>query len=326
MSRSRPLLRSLLTGVALAGTAVTVGAPAAAAPGHTTDEDKQAVAQHLAADTEAEQDRITAFWTPRRMEAAVPASTRFTGEKSKGDNGKHNGQDKGNGKGHDKGGKPADGGEAVPATPQPELGKVFFTLNGTKYVCSGTATQSGNADVVTTAGHCVNEGPGAFATNFMFVPAYDNGAAPYGEWTAEKLFTTQAWSERGDFDHDVGFAVMNENDAGESLTAVTGSYPIAFNLERGLHYTSYGYPAAAPFDGQSLYKCTGTAIAHDPLGSNDQGLKCDMTGGSSGGGWITDGGDLNSVNSFKYRSDYSTMWGPYFGDVEQATYQQAATY
>ena len=50
-------------------------------------------------------------------------------------------------------------------------------------MCSGTATSSANGDVVTTAGHCVNEGPGAFVTNFAFVPAYDNGAAPYGTWT-----------------------------------------------------------------------------------------------------------------------------------------------
>ncbi len=49
-------------------------------------------------------------------------------------------------------------------------GKVFFTLGGVNYVCSGSATSSGNKDVVSTAGHCVNEGPGAFATNWAFVP------------------------------------------------------------------------------------------------------------------------------------------------------------
>ena len=53
---------------------------------------------------------------------------------------------------------------------------MFFTRGGVNYVCSGTATNSTNGDVVTTAGHCVNEGPGAFATNFAFVPAYNNGS------------------------------------------------------------------------------------------------------------------------------------------------------
>jgi V8-like Glu-specific endopeptidase len=35
---------------------------------------------------------------------------------------------------------------------------------------------------VSTAGHCVNEGPGDFATNWAFVPAYNNGSAPFGTW------------------------------------------------------------------------------------------------------------------------------------------------
>src|SRR5699024_1696383 len=122
-----------------------------------------------------------------------------------------------------------------------------------------------------------------------------------------------AWSSSGDMNYDVGFAVMNENDSGKSLTDVVGSYPIGFNMERGLTYTSYGYPAGAPYDGEQLYSCTDTA-SQDSRGSNDQGITCDMTGGSSGGGWIT-GGVLNSVNSFKYKADPTTMYGPYFGDV-----------
>lgn len=304
---ARPLVRSLLAAVVAAGASVTLSAPAMAAPvpvaqPHTVAEE--------AATTTAEQHRIDAYWTAERMSAAAPAEARFAGDKA---------QAGGNGKGNGKG-KQAD--TAVPATPQPELGKVFFTLGGTDYVCSGTATTSGNADVVTTAGHCLNEGPGAFATNFAFVPAYDEGAEPYGTWTAKELFTTTQWSQSGDFNHDVGFAVMNENSSGQSLTDVVGSYPIAFNLSRGLDYTAYGYPAASPFDGQTLWSCSGT-VTQDQRGSTDQGLKCSMTGGSSGGGWIT-GGKLNSVNSFKYTTDSSTMYGPYFGDVARSVFNSAA--
>ena len=91
-------------------------------------------------------------------------------------------------------GRPRNGDEGrakkPPVTPTPTAstvattGKVFFTLGGVNYVCSGAATSSTNRDVVTTAGHCVNEGPGAFATNWAFVPAYNNGSRPYGTWTA----------------------------------------------------------------------------------------------------------------------------------------------
>ena len=78
------------------------------------------------------------------------------------------------------------------------------------------------------------------------MPAYNNGSAPYGTWTAETLYTTNAWATSGDFNYDAAFAVMAENGSGQSLTQVVGGTPIAFNLARGLSYTAYGYPAASP--------------------------------------------------------------------------------
>ena len=57
-----------------------------------------------------------------------------------------------------------------PATYNPAHGKVFFSDGAANYVCSGTALSSGNQSVVWTAGHCVNEGPGGFYTNWAFVP------------------------------------------------------------------------------------------------------------------------------------------------------------
>ncbi|PXY38248.1 trypsin-like serine peptidase [Prauserella flavalba] len=293
----RPLVRSLIASLALAGGSVALAGPAVASPAVT-------VVEQAAATTEAAENRIEAYWTTERMESAIPADVSLAADKAR---------------------VPAKKvrAAAVPENPQPRLGKVFFTLGGSNYVCSGTATSSSNGDVVTTAGHCLNEGPGAFATNFAFVPAYDHGSRPYGTWTAERLYTTSAWANSGDFDYDVGFAVMNENASGQSLTQVVGSYPIAFNLARGLTYTSYGYPAGPPFDGESLYSCSGTARQDTVGGSQDQGLTCDMTGGSSGGGWLTSG-RINSVNSFKYTFDPSTMYGPYFDSTIQSVYNSAS--
>ncbi|MFF5985513.1 trypsin-like serine peptidase [Prauserella flavalba] len=293
----RPLVRCLIASLALAGGSVALAGPAVASPAVT-------VVEQAAATTEAAENRIEAYWTTERMESAIPADVSLAADKAR---------------------VPAKKvrAAAVPENPQPRLGKVFFTLGGSNYVCSGTATSSSNGDVVTTAGHCLNEGPGAFATNFAFVPAYDHGSRPYGTWTAERLYTTSAWANSGDFNYDVGFAVMNENASGQSLTQVVGSYPIAFNLARGLTYTSYGYPAGPPFDGESLYSCSGTARQDTVGGSQDQGLTCDMTGGSSGGGWLTSG-RINSVNSFKYTFDPSTMYGPYFGSTIQSVYNSAS--
>jgi V8-like Glu-specific endopeptidase len=294
-------LRAQASGLALAaGLALTL-APAGAAQAAADDGASSQLAKHSAATTKADQDRVKEYWTPSRMKNATPMGAKVTGQAK----------------------RPSAAASAVQETPQPRFGKVFFTLGGVNYVCSGTATNSSNGDVVTTAGHCVNEGPGAFATNFAFVPAYNNGAAPYGTWTAQTLYTTAAWANSGDFDYDVGFAVMNENGSGQSLTGVVGSYPIAFNLARGLTYKAYGYPAANPFNGQTLWSCSGAVMQDTFGGSQDQGLPCNMTGGSSGGGWIT-GGSLNSVNSFGYTGLRDVMWGPYFGSTIQSVYSSAS--
>ena len=294
--------RMTVSGLALsAGLALTM-APTGLAHAAPQDGGSVKVASHAAATTKSEQQRIETYWTPSRMKNAIPVGAKVDSAAAK---------------------KPNAAASAVQETPQPRFGKVFFTLGGSNYVCSGTATSSSNGDVVTTAGHCLNEGPGAFATNFAFVPAYDNGAAPYGTWTAQTLYTTSAWAGSGDFDYDVGFAVMNENASGQSLTGVVGGYPIAFNLARGLTYKAYGYPAANPFNGQTLWSCSGAVMQDTFGGSQDQGLPCNMTGGSSGGGWIT-GGSLNSVNSFGYTGLRDVMWGPYFGSTIQSVYNSAS--
>jgi hypothetical protein len=213
-------------------------------------------------------------------------------------------------------------------SPVPHVGKVFFTLGGVNYVCSGNSVTSANQSTVSTAGHCVNEGPGAYATNFTFVPAYLNGASPYGKWTAKALYTTSQWSSSGDMQYDTAFAVMNAlND--QKLSAVVGASGVQFNAARGLTYKSFGYPAASPFTGESLKSCSGTA-ANDPYNPqyNTQGIPCNMTGGSSGGPWFIGTGSSgyqNSVNSYGYGSNSTKMYGPYWGTVIQGTYQTAST-
>ncbi|PSL06868.1 hypothetical protein CLV30_102257 [Haloactinopolyspora alba] len=296
-------VQSLLTGLVLAMGATA--APALATADGTTTTSGSVVSHQLPT---LEAQDATQGWTAERMEAAIPADVRRTP--------------------HGRAAPAPHGADVAPAadpeSPRPELGKVFFTLGGVDYVCSGTATTSQNRDVVTTAGHCVHEGDGgAFASSFTFVPAYDDGAAPHGQWSASTLYTSSGWANSGDFAVDVGFAVLNENASGQSLTDVVGSYPIAFDQPRGLTYTSYGYPAGSPFDGQQLYSCSGAAH-DDPYGAGTQGIPCNMTGGSSGGGWIT-GGSLNSVNSYKYTNDPNTMYGPYFGSTARAVYDAAAT-
>ena len=275
------------------------------------------VETHAAATTKAAADRVTAYWTAKRMREAVPAKAPSTAHASS--------SPVAQGQPHVVASKAKPGGSTTyPANVVATTGKVFFTEGGSNWVCSGTATSSGNQSVVTTAGHCVNEGPGAYVTNFAFVPAYNNNTRPYGTWTARTLVTTTQWAKQGDISYDAGFAVMNLV-AGRTLTATVGGQGIGFSLDRGLTYSAYGYPAAGKFNGQTLKSCSGTATP-DPFGqTQSQGIPCDMTGGSSGGPWLINNNTiLNSVNSFGYQGVRNTMFGPYFGADIQSAYDTAA--
>jgi len=274
------------------------------------------VETHAAATTKAAADRVTAYWTAKRMREAVPAKAPSTAHASS--------APVAQGQPHVVAPKAKPGGTTTyPAKVVATTGKVFFTMGGSNYVCSGTATNSGNESVVTTAGHCVNEGPGAYATNFAFVPAYNNNLRPYGTWTASTLVTTSQWAQQGDISYDAGFAVMNTVD-GSTLQSKVGGQGIGFNLGRRLTYNAYGYPAAGKFNGQTLKSCSGTATP-DPFGqTQSQGIPCDMTGGSSGGPWLTNNNTiLNSLNSFGYQGVRNTMFGPYFGTDIKSAYDAA---
>ena len=301
----------------LLGLATTLASTGSANGASTAGRPPSGVDTHPAATSKAAADRVTAYWTAKRMREAVPAKAPSTANASSAPVAKSQPQvirPKA---------KPG-GTTTYPANVVATTGKVFFTMGGGNYVCSGTATNSGNQSVVTTAGHCVNEGPGAYVTNFAFVPAYNNGTRPYGTWTARTLVTTSRWAQQGDISYDGGFAVMN-TVGGQTLTAAVGGQGIGFNLARGLTYNAYGYPAAGKFNGQTLQSCSGTATP-DPYGqTQSQGIPCDMTGGSSGGPWLVDSNTtINSVNSFGYQGVRNTMFGPYFGSDIQSAYDTAA--
>jgi V8-like Glu-specific endopeptidase len=226
---------------------------------------------------------------------------------------------------------PLTGGAYVAADRQ--NGKVFMTIDGVNYVCSGTAVAaSAGVNLVWTAGHCVTDGPGHFATNFMFVPAYYKGAEPFGRWAFTQLDSTPGWEAQGAdmFRYDVGAArVAKVGDASATLQAAVGTRPIAFGQDpTGKRIVSYGYPAAGKFNGSQQYACTSPFRRWDTVALQDpMQISCSMTGGSSGGGWfydananrVADAGEaLVSVNSYGYQGERDTMYGPFMGSGGQA--------
>ncbi|UKA63806.1 trypsin-like serine peptidase [Arthrobacter sp. FW306-04-A] len=320
-------LLSLLTSAVL--TLCAAGGAAAATPSSAVSSFAAPGAQQLVSLATTNTDS-TAYWTPERMRTAIPgdvlAGKALERAAASGATG-----------GAVESGPPVKIAGAAKADspslhqnedPIDHVGKVFFTMGTFAYVCSGNVVVSENDSTVATAGHCVNEGPGAFVRNFVFVPAYLNGTAPYGIWPAKALYTTTQWRTAGDIRYDTGFAVTATVN-GKHLADVVGASGVEFNIDRGLSYQAFGYPAAPPFDGQSLKSCSGDATK-DPINPQfrAQGIPCDMTGGSSGGPWMVDSDDdsfQNSVTSYGYLGGPSIIYGPYWGSVIRDAYELAST-
>lgn len=288
--------RALTTLLALALTGA-LAAPAAAAPKKNPKSPEE----------------TSNYWTSQRMKDAKPRERAKPGGVAGG------------------GGKATDWTSGAVPTPYTgdmrKNGKVFMTIDGANYVCSGTAVTSTTSGVnlVWTAGHCVTDGPGHDATNFMFVPAYRNGVEPDGRWTFTSLDSTPGWEGQGvnKFRYDVGAArVTKVGDAAATFASTIGTRSIAFGRNpTGQRITSYGYPAAGKFNGQSQFTCSSPFRRWDDIALLDpMQMSCDMTGGSSGGAWILDlngtaagdgGGPLISVNSYGYSGEKNTMYGPF---------------
>ncbi|MBF8191668.1 peptidase [Nonomuraea sp. K274] len=296
-------------------------------------------AQHAAADSATERRQVVSYWTEGRMEAAEPLDAPRPEQGAKLSAGEAAEPTRGTPwtaaptavAGGDRellaarspGARWTAGGAVVKTT-----GRIFFTTQGRNASCSGSAVTSANKSVVMTAGHCVRLN-GAFHTNWVFVPGYDSGQRPFGTWPATRLLTTPQWNAREDVDFDVAAAVVAPLQ-GKTLVDAVGGQGLAFNQRRRQQMYAFGYPAAAPYDGSKLIYCSGRTF-DDYLMSDDHGLTCDMTGGSSGGPWMlsfnesTGLGTQNSVNSFKYNFAPNWMFGPYFGNEAQAVYQAAQT-
>ena len=307
-----------------------------------------AVAPVQARGPQSRHEQTIAFWTPARMAAAVPRD--FTYHPNLGflPSAKPPGSPGGPGGG---GGGGGGGGSTTGASwtadgpIQDRTGKVYFNMGGSYYICSGTATTDSRAgySLVLTAAHCVyDESTGRFATEWMFIPdfdaapTYECGVTRFGCWTATALVVHQGYATAGGFNtqatlHDFAFAVVGRGGhANGQLDARVGTFALSVPGFTAAGQTSYafGYPAAQKYKGNDLVYCAG-GIFEDPY--NDEltwGLPCEMTGGSSGGPWLSgfnasnQTGGLSSLNSYGY-SGVKAMHGPKFNGDTQDVYSAA---
>jgi hypothetical protein len=266
---------------------------------------------------------VAAYWTPERMEAAIPLGYWGAGTETAR-------------AARARGGSLHERVKRVKRFPKRTHGKVFFRLDGQNFVCSGTSVKAPNRSLVWTAGHCVYEPGlvvGGFATNWQFVPAYRRGHAPFGEWPAQTLEATQQWKNSSpvpgigiDPTYDFGAATVAPSPGGRRLQGVVGGRGIAFNLSRDRRYHAFGYPAIRPpseFTGERMFRCDSRLTGNDRTVGPPAALRiaCDMTSGSSGGGWVTNGGRVASVTSYGYAGEPNSLYGPYMGNVARNLYR-----
>jgi V8-like Glu-specific endopeptidase len=187
-------------------------------------------------------------------------------------------------------------------------GKVFARDGSGNYTCSATAVNSSSGKVIFTAAHCVRTKRWGWAKKLTFIPAYDRGEKPFGEWESRALYVPNGWSQlRYDY-----AAVSLERRNGRTIEQKVGGAGLKWNYKPDKEYRAFGFPFNF-FNGERMMGCFSDLERVDGnSGAAPIGIKCRMASGASGGGWLIGNGYLASVISYGYDNDPSTIYGPYF--------------
>ena len=102
------------------------------------------------------------------------------------------------------------------------------------HFCTASVVDSPAGNLVITAAHCLT---GRQASQFVFVPGYDNGQAPYGVWPVRDMITDRDWRSASDPDDDVAFLVLDR-----SVQGVTGGERLGTGQPPSQLVTVIGYP------------------------------------------------------------------------------------
>lgn len=254
----------------------------------------------------SEAARVARYWTPARMRSAQPLDgTAPTSETAS-----------------------ASFAPVLEATVPPFSfsGRIFIRQGGSRGYCSGTAINSPSRQLVLTAGHCVNTGPlgpgrGSIWSRFLeFVPAYQNGVAPFGAFVARrgKVFAPKPWIKTGNPDFDIGAFLTLPNASEQSVAdAVGGGAAILVDQTRSQEFQTFGYPGTV----RTLQECNSPYVGDDSLtyplpGPPTIAIRCRWTPGASGGGWlVNEGTAINGVTSYGHGGDRRHTFGPYFSSA-----------
>jgi V8-like Glu-specific endopeptidase len=247
-----------------------------------------------------EEAQIAAYWTPRRRRRAKP----LDGE-----------------------GDPLASASFLPvdnATEPPFAanGRIFLRQGREEGYCSGTVIDTPSRRLVLTAGHCVNSGPigrrgrSAWSRYIEFVPAYTDGATPFGIFVARRgsVFALDPWVKHENSNFDVGAIVTGPNQEGTFPADAVGGVALALDRSRHVRFQTFGYPGAS----RRLQECDSPALGEDALtrlwaGPPTVRIGCRWLPGASGGGWLIEGGTaIDGLTSYGHTRGSRYTFGPYF--------------
>ncbi|WP_254390564.1 serine protease [Streptomyces sp. AC550_RSS872] len=288
---------------------------------------------------------IEGLWKPDRMQSAKEANKTITTQDASADQGVSDPE-------------PAPVQATAEKTPYHDnaapVGKVFFDSPDGPAVCSGTVIKDvnhpGKSNLVWTAGHCVHAGgDGGWYRNIVFVPAYNDlgksaaqlsnanatEIAPYGNWWADWVSTSNEWIKGGSQTGGAGAAYdysvlhVKPEQGSKSLEETVGAaldvdFSAPSATEAGT-MGAWGYPAAPPYNGLRMFKCLdqpGRFSLSTTLPTMYR-IGCTMTGGSSGGGWfrVVDGETKLVSNTSIGPEDNTWLAGPQLGAGAESVYQ-----
>lgn len=175
------------------------------------------------------------------------------------------------------------------AYPYVTVGKLFFSIGTSQFVCSASVIQR---RVVATAGHCVHSGTSAgFHRNFVFVPAFRDGVAPLKQWNWRFVTTTATWAGGGGgVPNAADYAMIEFGDQPMTtggplvkLGNVTGWLGWQTVTLAANHTSKLGYPCNLD-SCQKMQNVTSTNFRATSPNNIEYGS--DARGGSSGGPWV----------------------------------------
>jgi V8-like Glu-specific endopeptidase len=181
--------------------------------------------------------------------------------------------------------------------PHSAVAKLFFhdPVAGRDFLCSAETLRP---RIVSTAGHCcshpsTNPNERYFMSNWLIVPAYDQGTAPLGMWQPASVRVSNQWFfSDGSLPNSQDVCIMSINDqtifgAVHRIGEVTGWLGYLTNALGFNHIDMLGYPSNLDGGERQQKNSAQTFRVTNQIGFE---YGSSMTGGSSGGPWVQDFG------------------------------------